>query len=475
MANKGITNTFIMLIGTGTNALLGLLTIPIITHIVSPEDYGKFSLLQTYISILVALSLLGLEQAYVRYYYKETSICYKSELSKKTIFLPTIISFAITLFLLVFGRHYLPVDSVECIIMGSCVIVTVIETITRMNVRLEQTPLLYSLLLIIHRIAYALIAIILILHFRISAVASLLFATCISLVIIIIIALIAKKDIWFNKTSVGLSVSITELLKYSSPFIFASIANWIFNATGKLSLQHYSTFKEIGYYAAAGNIVSIITILQTTFSVIWVPLAIEHFEKAPEEKSFFIKSNDIITLSMVLVGALVVLFKDVFGTILGGNYTMATYIFPCLILHPVLFTISETTVYGINFYNKTFWHIIITISCCISSIILNLTLTPTYGAKGAAISCGASYLVFIILRTIISNKYFKVKFNFYKMTLSIILLVLFCVYSTFFPTNLLSVIIFILLVVTICIIYRTTITMIVGLIYDSIHKSRINK
>lgn len=471
--DKKIKNAAIMMIGPGLNAFIGFLTVPLITRIVSSSDYGEFSILQTYIGIVVALSLLGLDQAYVRYYYQVDTTAYKSYLTQKVILAPMIISIVGGAAFAILSKRIVSVSYIQPLLL-LCIIVTVFETFTRLNLRMEQDSKVYVTVLILHRIVYAVVAVVLVVFVSNQDVVSLMIATVLSLMVAIIVALISKRHIWFGRSKSLLladdikKISNRVLLSYSIPFVFSSILNWLFNATGKIALQHYSTYSDIGYYSVATNIVSLITIFQTTFSTIWVPLAVEHYKKDPNEKSFFVKSNDVACIGMIAIGTVVVLLKDVIGWILGGDYVLAGFIFPCLVLHPVLFTISETTVYGINFCKKTYWHIIITVASCVVNILGNAWLTPVLGSKGAAISSGLSYIVFLTLRTVLSNKYYKVNFHYNKMIYSIVLFVAFCLYSTFYSSGLLLVLFFLVICTALLFIYKDCIHDLIAMIKNAL-------
>lgn len=65
---------FIMLLGTCLNILISIITTPIITRLVMPADYGQWSLFVTYTNTAQAVILMGLDQAFVRFYYKDTSV-----------------------------------------------------------------------------------------------------------------------------------------------------------------------------------------------------------------------------------------------------------------------------------------------------------------------------------------------------------------------------------------------------------------
>ena len=93
---KGFLNSFIH-IGTGTilNMIIGFITTPIITRLVLPSEYGRLSIFNLYISITVMILCLGLDQALVRYYYKEPDIDYKSWIIKHCSFMPFVLSVVI--------------------------------------------------------------------------------------------------------------------------------------------------------------------------------------------------------------------------------------------------------------------------------------------------------------------------------------------------------------------------------------------
>lgn len=456
--NKRMKNILIMFFGTGINVLLGLITTPILTRIINPTDYGIASLLQTYINVIVSFCLLGLDQAYIRFYYAENTIAYKRKLTKTVLIYPLILALIVAVLIAFFGRYFIELPSITYYLIGLCVIVTVVETVSRLSVRLQQNSMLYSCLLIIHRLVYAATIITLVLLFDKCAVDSTLIGTSLSLVVIIIIGVVSQKSIWFgNPSHVSKEIGIAELLKYSYPFIFTSIVGWAFMAADKITLQYFSTYTEIGYYSAASTIVSLIAIIQTTFSTLWIPMAMETFENNPDNKDFYIRSLDYMTLVLFIVANSLVLIKDVFAWILGGNYSVAKLIFPCLLLHPIMHTLSETTVYGINFYKKTYWHIVISAVCCIFNICLNVVLVQKFGGKGAAISTGIAYILFFILRTGIAQKYYKVPFHLHKMSIVLVCSFTYYLYNTFYENNTVSAIFYGSILALIICLYKSNI------------------
>ena len=64
----------------------------------------------------------------------------------------------------------------------------------------------------------------------------------------------------------------------------------------------------------------------------------------------------------------------------------------------------------------------------------NYLLVPRFGAKGAAIATGVSYIVFFYMRTIVSRRLFPVDYGMGRLTVGVILLMSAAVVNTFLPS-----------------------------------------
>ena len=77
-------------IGTIINVIIGFITVPIITRLVNPSDYGSLSIFTLYADICVLIFTLGLDQSYIRFFYSEKSGTQKSSLLRKCFVIPTL-------------------------------------------------------------------------------------------------------------------------------------------------------------------------------------------------------------------------------------------------------------------------------------------------------------------------------------------------------------------------------------------------
>lgn len=449
-------------IGAGTmiNLLLGLLNTPIITRIISTSEYGEYSIYTVYISIGVSILLLGLDQGIIRFFHETNDSLERHNLLVQCVvpgILTVTIAFICALILNALGVLHVSF-SIQLICLMFCELIVSIFHRFGMNIaRLEYRSKLYAIAQVVHKAVFIVVAIGLLLlvekRFEMLAVASL-----ISVLVAFFLFYFSQRQYWkFENILSCKKVFNKELIKYSFPLMIATSVTTVFNAIDKLSLDYFCTKSDVGIYSSAMALVNIFAILQTTFTTIWMPTAIEHYAKSPEKKTFYIKANKIITVCMFLCGLTLILCKDIFAYILGPEYREAAYILPFLIFHPIMYTVSETTVSGINFLKKSKYHIVISIASCMINLVGNMVLIPIVGAKGAAISTGLSYVIFFTLRTVLSNRLYPVQFPLLRFYILTFVTVIFAGYNTFYKFSWITIAMYIICIFALVILYRDAI------------------
>ena len=449
-----------LVIGLGTiiNLLLGLLTTPIITRLVDPIEYGKLSIFTMYSSIALMTLCLGLDQALVRYYYECKSVNEKKTLLIKCIVLPIILS--VLLSISVVFLSCLSIIKFNTFLVTTLCLYTIIQIIYRFSIlviRLEYKSKMFSFLNILLKILYIILAVPLLIFSKFDSLTILIFSTTFSAFICMVVSIFFQRDIWKSDRAKNSSIKKKELLKYAYPYVFSMGITTLFQAVDKISLNIYGTYSDVGIYSSAMSLVHIFAIVQSSFNTLWTPMAVEHYTKDKEDRSFYQKGNKIITVIMFFLGISLILFKDVFSFLLGEKYREAAYILPFLIFNPIMYTISETTVSGLVFMKKSKLQVVVAIVSCLTNIVGNLILVPIFGCKGAAMSTGISYIMFFTLRTVLSNKHFYVDYELKKFYILTIIVIFYALYNTFVEFNLFSIFGYVLIIVILCILYKETI------------------
>ncbi|MBU3107650.1 lipopolysaccharide biosynthesis protein [Clostridium gasigenes] len=434
-------------IGSVITLLLGFISSPIVTRIISPEENGKFSMFNTVTNLLLVIVMLGLDQTYVRYYYEEEENS-RETLLRKCIKIPLIINIFIGIVIIIF---YKPISMyvvqehslMITILLVVNLLLSIISRFAMLEIRMRQRAKLYSLLNVIMKIANLIFVIGIFFIYK-NSYMTLVIAMILTNIIVTAIAIIVEKDQWFsNKQKVQLKTSTNEIVKYGIPLIFSMAITWIFQSIDRVAIKEFSGYAEVGLYSGAMTIVALLNAVQATFTTFWTPVAFERYSLEPDNKEFFTKINKIVSVVMIFIAIGLIASKDIIVLLLGAKYREAVFIFPYLVFMPIMFTISETTVIGINFKKKPKYHIYIAIISAIVNLIGNLILVPKMGAKGAAIATGLAYIVFFVVRTYFSTKYYKVDYNLGKFAISTVLTYILATYSSFYRFN------FVILILTI--------------------------
>lgn len=445
--------------GTIINMFLGLLSTPIITRIVDPAEYGQFSIFTMYTSICVMVLCLGLDQSLVRFYYNKEDQNYKKGLVKICIGLPVIISSIISIFVIVAAFCGVIVFEFEpLIILLLCVntVLTIWSRIAILLLRVTYQSKKYAISNIVLKVVYIILAISLVKTVSNNYLISLCLATVISTLFQAVYATFSTKELWDINADVK-DIDVNDLVKFGAPLILSMGITTVFQSLDKIALNHYCSYYEVGIYSSAMSLVHIFAIIQSTFNTLWGPMQVEHYVKSPNDTSFIQKGNKYITVIMFFIGFTLILCKDIFALLLGEKYRLAAVILPFLIFNPIMYTISETTCSGIGVSKKSYLNIWVSVGACVVNFIGNNLLVPLYGGIGAAISTGLSYIVFFVLRTVFSNKYYYIDYDLKKFGIITSITLTYAWYNTFFEFSIITIIGYIVSIVILLSLYNQSI------------------
>lgn len=455
-------------IGNGLVMILGLISTPIVSRMIEPYEKGRADIFITYTSLMVLILTMGLDQAYIRYFNEENEEG-RGLLLRNSIKLPVILNFGLGIIFLIFYKqfsNYLVKETslILVILFVFHSFVSIISNFAMINVRMKQKAKTYSTLGVINKIAFIIFIVIIFYKFR-NNYFTLVIATILSNLVMAIMAVLIERKDWFSsKKKIELKTSTKELIRYGTPFIFSMAITWVFQSIDRISIQLFSDYTQLGLYGGAMYIISILNTVQGAFTTFWVPVAYDKHASNPEDRKFFSNINEIVSLFMILIAIGLIATKDILIIILGAKYEGAQYIFPFLVLMPIMYTISETTVLGINFKKKTKYHIYIAVASAIANIIGNLILVPYLGAKGAAISTGLAYIIFFITRSYFGNKFYKIDVKYGKLFVSVICVYILAGISSIYKFNTLIFVVTILSSGFVLFIYRNVVKDIINII-----------
>ena len=130
---------------------IGFVTTPIVTRIIPPEEYGIFSIYNLIVNIILLLSLVGLDQGFIRYFYEVDN---RKNLLKKCILMSLINYFVVILLVLLFREKisiyiFQKSNLKYIIILIFHVFIMIFNTFIIRLIRMEQKGFVFSILQIL--------------------------------------------------------------------------------------------------------------------------------------------------------------------------------------------------------------------------------------------------------------------------------------------------------------------------------------
>ncbi|QIV77656.1 oligosaccharide flippase family protein [Fervidobacterium pennivorans] len=460
-------------LGTWLRAFIYVFTTPIITYLINPEEFGKSAMYATAFGVINTIVLFGTDQSFVRFFYdyeedKKNELLWSCLLP--SVIIATILSMVVLVLsdrisVALYGQKY---DFINLIFVVN-IYLSLFQRYNQLIVRMLKKGMLYSLIDIVAAVSTTVFTIIFALFSR--TFYSIILGGIVGTICALLVGISQGRNYW--KITRPEKEDLKEVLKYSAPFVPTMLLFWLSSSIDRISLRQYSTFVQIGIYSAAFKVAQVLSLVQSGFTTFWVPMAYERYSKNNQDTSFFVRANEMVSFVMFSVGFLLLGFKDILFLLLARSYRESSMVFPFLSFLPIMYSISETTVVWINFKKKSYWHMLITTVSALTNYIGNTLLVPIYGARGAAISTGISYIVFFWMRTLVAMRlYPKAGYNLKKVTLVTILMVCVALIETFQNSFVLNMVMGILGVIITIFVYKEPFMIIKNELQDVL-KSRL--
>lgn len=411
--------------------LLSIITLPILTRLISPDEFGIATIFMNIGLILSILVLGGYDQAFVRFYYENNNF----NLLKKALLLSLINLVIVILIIWILKEpieNIISKDGSFAVLLILYVISLVIFRYSNLILRMEQKAKSFALVEISRKLldfifVVGLFVLIIPNHY------SLIIGYGLSLLAASFISLSLSFSFWRNKGNKERKLSSKEFMNFSWPLLYSNLLTVLFQTTDKIILSKWDTPHAVGVYSGNFKLIAFMNIIQHTFTLFWTPVYLEKYKREKDSVVFFGKITRWLMVTLLLVSILIILFKDFLVLFLGDEYRQNTEILGPLVLMPLFLTLSEATMIGINIKNKTKYHLYISALVLGFFLMLVAILVPLFKINGMAFSVGLSYLLLFLLRTIIGQKLLAFEIKLKKFLFCITILLFWIVTINIYP------------------------------------------
>jgi O-antigen/teichoic acid export membrane protein len=384
--------------------LLSFFAFPIIAAALSPKAFGALELIFTVTALLGLVMNCGLNNAVQRFYWdKETTKPMQPSVVTSGLAAQVLFGFLAVLVGLLLVPIVLPWMEAEQwpLTWLGLLAALVVMALSQWSqyilgvIRLHFAPWRFFLLALISRVvtmAFGLVAVV-ILGLGIDG---LLTAQALVLLLVIPLALwLIRRDIKFSQFDLNW---FKELVRFGYPFIFASLAYWLFGSMDRWMLASLASIEEVGIYSVAFRFASVVLFVSAAFGQAWSPVAIKIRTDHPDSyRAIYGQVLLLLVFVMLVVGGGLALFSgELISLIMPVDYIRSALPLAILCFGIILQATQQVTAVGISLEKKTYLFARLAWITAVVNLAANWLLIPNFGAAGAAWATLISYVVLTV-------------------------------------------------------------------------------
>jgi O-antigen/teichoic acid export membrane protein len=398
----------------------GIILLPLFTHFLSVEEYGRYGLLFITTVILSQSLVLGQSSAVIRY---NNSGDYGQK--KKSIFFTlTLLVLAVTVVFVIISEIYIDqisgwLGSPEDFKLPVKVCIYIIAVVTVNNVllgkiRADEKSLLYTIAGLVKMFIQIGFTFYFLVALDMGLVGVLLGQLTGEISTILVVTPSLLKEIEF-KFEISI---IKDSLNFGLPLVFSAVAINLLNGSDRYIIKFLIGEKVLGLYELGYRVAGIINMIMIIpFNLSLLPMAYKVYKTAGD-KDYYKKLKTYLAFLLVWAGLALSLFSkeivEIFA--LNPSYYSAYIVVPYIILAYILYGMSTISSLGMYLSGKNFYMALITMFCAGINIGLNFWLIPQYGIIAAAVSTVIAFFIQDTLSILASNKYYRIKYEYIKLT-----------------------------------------------------------
>lgn len=407
-ANKTLAkNTVIYMIGNMGSKILQMLILPIITAVLSTEQYGYYDLVITTISLITPIITLQMIEGMFRYLFDGTEKEKKETVS--TVIGVLLIGLAV-LSVAIIGFFFTSFHIEYPFLILLNYISYIVFSFTQKYARCEKKNSAVAISGVLNTIIMLIVQAVCLLIFNMRT-DGMLIANCISY---FGAALYLELNLHIEKRISWKSFNIKhakELLKYSAPLVPNSICWWFVSACDKYVISFFLSTAATGIYSIAGRFSQLLTMFTSVFQMAWQESSIT--ESTSKERNKFYSDTFNTYMRLLLGGYIFVLpLIRIIMPILVANEFQKGYLYnPLLLIGGVFSAFSQF--YGSAYlaFKKTKGVLSTTIVSAIVNLSIAVILIKPLGLFAPALGTTCAFLVQWIMRIHQMKEYFCVTIN----------------------------------------------------------------
>ncbi len=412
-------------VGLLANKSISFILLPLYTFYFTPSELGAYNIVQSLWLFIILFYLYGQETSFIKFFIDGKDVDERKNIYSTTLILITVSSliFSGIIFMLSEPITNLmsfenPVNGLKYIKILSLVLFT--DTLFRfplLLLRAELKAQQYLFLTLLSLAVNVLLNFVLIVKYNFNVEA--IFYSYIASVVVTFLAgvVVTRKYLSFS-FSAGLA---KRLVSYGLKFIFVGVFILLIDVSDRFFIKYFYNEELVGIYSANYRLASIMSLLIAAFRFSWTPYFL-NLEKNPDNRKIVSQIFTYIVFAGLFLFLFFALFTEPivklsFGkfSILDVRYQSGLIIVPFVLL-AYLFSGLYSALSVAPFYaDKTKELFYVSGLGLIVNTLLNFLLIGNYGILGAAISTLVTYFVMMFVLYFRSQKIFYIDYEIKKI------------------------------------------------------------
>lgn len=406
---KLVMNSVVFAIGNLGSKFISIIMVPLYTHMLSTEEYGKVDLITTAISLLLPLLSLSIGQAVIRYAVANSKHDDEVAIFSNAISLNV---FGILLILLIYPiLSYFEVFGEALNYFIVLLIFQMFGDTLSQFARGIGKVRQYALNGVISTLITACSNIYFLVHLRWGIEGYLISMILASLVSNIYLFKVIQGFKLFSFRHLNKNL-LKKMLLYSIPLIPNSVMWWIVNGSTRYFILIFAGVSANGLFAVANKIPSVLSIATNIFSQAWQLSAFE--EQDSEDKSSFysLVFKNYYTILFLFASFLLIINKHLVTYSVAESFSESWKLVPFLLLASMYQSFSGFmgTTYTASLKTKGVFTT--SVYAAVVSVIANVILIPLLGVYGAGIGTCLAFIVMWFFRLKDTEKIIGLRVNF---------------------------------------------------------------
>ena len=405
--------------GSAMIQLLGLISFPILTRVLSVEQYGILGLVTTTMFVMICFAKAGLSDGIIRFYKQYSESPEKlTEFSSTVIVRGLILSAGVTVFFIIafpsiskllhISEKYYP----YFMIMAAYLMIRPLNIIVLNILRVAEKTIFYNVLSIISKALSIGLSLLLLIYLVGDFYGYFIGIVAAELIMLLILFywFTSKHKIIISAASGALAL---KLMKFGAPLLVSELSFLLLSYVDRYMIMAYLGEGALGIYSVGSNMASYVTeIIMFSMSYAVIPIYVGIYEKEGKEKTeaFLSKCLYYLLIAVLAIFAGYAATVTDLLTILTSEKFVAAAKFSHLILLGSLFLgMNSILRAGLYLRRDTTSILAIMLSALILNVVLNIFLLPKYGIMGAAISQLITCTVAASLTVLLSFRHIFIK------------------------------------------------------------------